>query len=170
MESITSLRLDFYKLSGTIPSTISKLTTATYFNPSVNCLTGTIPTVLGLLSGIMEQIYLNNNLFTGTIPSVLMNCTNLLAIDISANNLGGTIPDCFFRLKNAFFLNIGTNQFSDTIPSTLMYATSLEAVEFGENIFTGGIPTAIGMLSGLTTLSPFGTIHSLAPFPLRSDT
>ena len=69
-------------LSGTIPTSLSSLSTLTYLYLSVNYISGTIPTQLGQLTRV-TCLYFWNNALTGTIPSELMRLSSATTIDLS---------------------------------------------------------------------------------------
>lgn len=75
---------------------------------SKNNFTGTIPSTLGLLDGLME-IALDDNMFSGTIPSEISKIRSLELLILSRNHLSGTIPDSIFKLENLTLIDIASN-------------------------------------------------------------
>jgi hypothetical protein len=63
----------------------------------LNDLTGTLPTELGLLTGL-EYVDLSFNQFTGTLPTELGNLSNLSELYLEYNEIRGTIPSSLGNL------------------------------------------------------------------------
>jgi len=81
-----------WNLSGTLPSSLSSLTTLTDLlivgNPY---LTGSIPSGLGSLSNLVN-LHLDHNSLSGTVPSTLGSLTSLTALFFANNILSSTLP------------------------------------------------------------------------------
>ena len=76
----------YNKIGGTIPSTISGLTSLRYLDLDRNSLVGTIPsTISGLIS--LQSLWFKNNLLSGTIPSTMSALTSLGNLYLSNNYL-----------------------------------------------------------------------------------
>ena len=88
IETTTTLNLNSYKLTGSIPSSIGNL---------IN----------------LEILMLNNNQLTGSIPSSIGNLTNLYNLVISENQLTGVIPS---EICNVVFITVGYNQLCPPYP------------------------------------------------------
>jgi Leucine-rich repeat (LRR) protein len=82
------INLDLSKniLSGTIPSTLWKLSSLNSLDISNNQLTGTIPHTIGLLESINE-LNLSNNKLSGTITTEMSKLKKLSALNLSKNHL-----------------------------------------------------------------------------------
>lgn len=126
-------------LVGTIPASLSNLTSLTQLRLSNNQLKGSIPTPL-LTS--LTVLLLDNNLLEGTIPTPLP--TGLTTLYLHTNQLKGTIPALPSGLTNC---DLGGNQFTGTIPTPL--PSGLTNLRLGYNQLTGSIPA---LPSGLTQL------------------
>ncbi|XP_071721898.1 uncharacterized protein [Rutidosis leptorrhynchoides] len=143
-QSLTNFRmlrqfeLSHNNLNGSIPSGLLNSTSLTsYFNISINRLTGTIPVEVGnlnlgvldvsanMLSGeipstlggfmSLETLHINSNSFHGKIPSSLRSLRGLQDIDFSSNNLSGEIPD-FLSSFELHYLNLSNNNFEGNVP------------------------------------------------------
>eukprot|EP00536_Pseudo-nitzschia_multiseries_P014751 jgi/Psemu1/262404/estExt_Genewise1Plus.C_7630022 len=86
-------------LKGTIPSSMG--TTLASFSAS-NCgFTGSIPTEIGSLSG-MVQLWLNDNELTGEIPSEFGTVVTLEILNLQGNQLEGEMPASICARKRPF--------------------------------------------------------------------
>lgn len=85
------------ELTGSIPSTIGKLTGLVKIHLSGNNLNSAIPSELGRLTDLSLLALANNNL-TGTLPSQLSNLSTIRTLAFQGNALGGTLPSEFSEL------------------------------------------------------------------------
>lgn len=131
-------------MSGTIPTTLGRLTKLKRLVVESNILTGTIPTELGLLVDL-ERLYIHKNQLTGSIPPQLGNLTKLKELYLNNNRVSG-----------------GTPGLSGTIPTTLGGLTKLKKLIVGTNELTGTIPTELGNLANLEDLRMEGNQFSNA--------
>ena len=84
-----------------------------------NQLTGSIPTIIGLLDDIV-YLTLSNNKFTGVIPSELGTCFRLETMCLDGNQLSGEIPTELGKLDDMTTLKLEFNNFDGiTIPPQL---------------------------------------------------
>jgi Leucine-rich repeat (LRR) protein len=140
-------------LVGTIPSSLGNhLTALTYLGLFLNSLTGTIPTSLAALTGLLE-LHLNDNALTGAIPSQLGELTALTGMYLSNNALSGTIPSQLGGMTALQVLYLFGNALTGTISSELGQLTALTELWLNDNSLTGTIPSQLGDLTALTRLS-----------------
>jgi Leucine rich repeat len=71
-------------------------------------LTGTIPSSLGRLTRL-THLELNNNFLTGTIPSEIARITNLRTLILSSNGITGIIPEELGDLSSLTTFQVGGN-------------------------------------------------------------
>eukprot|EP00957_Ditylum_brightwellii_P096605 7357589-Ditylum_brightwellii.AAC.1 len=83
---------------------------------SDNQLIGSIPSEVGLLSGL-TFLYLENNQLTGSIPSVVGLLSHLGELYLRNNQLIGSIPSEVGLLSELTFLYLDNNQLTGSIPS-----------------------------------------------------
>jgi len=144
--ALTSLSLVSNQLNGTIPSSISGLSTLASLVLTSNMLYGSIPFSMGGLTAL-STLYLNQNQFSGTIPTSLGSLTQMTGlITLDGNQLTGTIPPSLGSLTGLFGFYASSNQLNGTIPSSLGSMTSLRALCLDHNQLSGSIPSS---LSGL---------------------
>ena len=115
-ESITEIRLRYNDLQGSIPSSISCLSTLTILGLRYNSLTGHIPSELGLLSSL-KFLDLDDNSLTGSIPSEVGLLSSLYRLDLDSNSLTGRIPSEIGLLSSLRRLYLRDNaELNGTIP------------------------------------------------------
>ncbi len=125
---VRTLTLDANKLSGTLPGSLSNLTSMVYLYLHDNQLSGTIPA----LPTSSKDLYLDNNQLSGVIPALP---TSLQALNLYSNQLSGVIPPLPTSLQT---LNLGSNQLSGAIPAL---PSSLQSLRLSNNQLSGPIPT-----------------------------
>jgi hypothetical protein len=94
--SIITVYLPGNNLTGTVPSSLGKLTALTALHLDRNNLTGTVPSTLGQLADL-TSLQLDSNSLTGTIPSTLGQLSYLRALQLDHNHLTGPMPALPFR-------------------------------------------------------------------------
>ncbi len=146
---VTKLELSGKSLDGTIPSSLSDLTSLTELDLGGNALTGSIPDLSALTSLGILTLGPNNLLSAGPIPSWLTAQTSLTSLDLSNTNRTGSIPD-LSSLTSLASLHLRDNNLSaGPIPSWLTAQTSLTSLDLSNTNRTGSIPD----LSSLTSLA-----------------
>ena len=141
-------------LTGSIPPVLGQLTGLTTLNFSRNMLTGVIPPVLGELKAL-ETLSLFENQLTGAIPPELGSLTNLKNLWLNDNRLTGQIPPALGALASLEWLTLYDNQLTGEVPPELGQITGLAKLNFSRNVLTGVIPPVLGNLKALETLSLF---------------
>lgn len=167
--NLRNLLLHNNQLSGVIPQSLGGVATAfardkqagsvtalpvlQVMNLSNNRLTGSIPTPMGLLSGL-KDLNLSNNRLSGAItPTMLTKLSSLENLDVSFNNLSGALPATIGTLTTLKTLILTKNQFSDTLPPTLGGLSALTSLMLDSNRFRGVIPDSLRSLRQLRTAS-----------------
>ncbi|CAN1170941.1 Probable LRR receptor-like serine/threonine-protein kinase At3g47570 [Linum perenne] len=201
------LWLGFNQLHGSLPWNLgTSLPNLENFDVAFNLLSGSVPPSLSNASNLV-LLQLSSNNFTGSMPSMadsnklvyfrapgnslgsgkandlsflssLTNATNLVSLDIQANNFGGRLPQNLGNLSislkrlalnnNKIFGNIPSgiqylvnlaefwaydNDLTGTIPSNIGKLKSLEVLDLGNNNLFGYIPSSMGNLTRLTNLN-----------------
>lgn len=83
--------LDGNDIFGTIPTQIGLMTGLASVSIANSTLTGTIPTEMGNLHQL-ERLWLFDNQLTGSIPFTLNNLPKLEVVEFHDNQLKGTMP------------------------------------------------------------------------------
>ena len=131
---VTSIRLLFNNLTGTIPSSIGDLDGLRKLELSFNNLHGELPVELGKLNKL-EVLAFNGNDLTGSIPSSLGDLSNLKQLHVSSNQLTGEIPASIGKLNRLEVLNVFDNDLSGAVPSELAALRNLKELMVAENNF-----------------------------------
>ncbi len=148
---ITEINLGNNNLSGTLPTEIGDLSGLVTLDLDFNSLTGNIPSeISGMIA--LEDFDLNNNQLSGSIPTEIENLTNLTRIDFNNNQLSGSIPIELGSLVNLQTLIINNNDLTGSLPVELGNLVAVENFDFHNNQLTGSIPTAIGNLTLATKI------------------
>jgi len=91
-EKVTSIRLGYNSLIGTIPSELGQLDELEVIFLDINKLSGTIPSEIGNLVKL-EKLNLELNSLTGTVPSTLGRLANLDRMWLHFNSITGEMPN-----------------------------------------------------------------------------
>lgn len=133
---VVSISLLFNNLNGTLPTSLSELTSLKNLELSFNKLSGSIPSSLGSLKNL-EVFAINGNNFEGMIPATFGELTALKQLHLSSNNLEGTIPVSVAKLNSLEILNVFDNKLIGTIPYALTENKNLKKLVIAENELTG---------------------------------
>ncbi|MYI45476.1 MAG: hypothetical protein F4123_03625, partial [Gemmatimonadetes bacterium] len=128
-----------------------------------NNLKGTIPPILGELSGL-QVLLLGANKLSGPIPPALFRLRELTLLDLAENDLEGSIPGRIGLLPALTRLDLSGNHLTGPIPASMGSLTSLTALRLDSNDLTGSIPATLGNLAYLTELQLRGN-HLTGPIP-----
>ncbi|KAE8664570.1 putative LRR receptor-like serine/threonine-protein kinase [Hibiscus syriacus] len=112
------------------------------------------PTELGYL----EELHVEDNLFTGAIKFTPLRDSNLHVLDLSHNRLNGYFPNQVGSLTELEVLNLAGNNIAGYLPTSLADMNSLSSLDISQNNFTGSLPNNIP--NGLRSLM-FPTTISL---------
>lgn len=149
---VTDIRLSYYGLSGTLPTSLGLLSSLTFFQITGNSISGIIPTSLGLLT-LLTDLWLGSNRLAGSIPTALCELTSLQVLSVNENSLTGKIPENIGELKCLRVLWLEVNHLIGPIPSGLDSLSALYTACLHTNSLTGSIPSTIGRLSKLMSFS-----------------
>ncbi|NEU70052.1 hypothetical protein GK091_24450 [Spirosoma agri] len=145
---VTILNLPDNNLIGTLPASLSALSSLKELNVSGNGLSGEIPPGLGKLTDL-TILYMPVNSLTGTIPAELGNLTKLQELYLGGNRLTGVIPSNLRKLSSLGILFLDYNQLSGGIPAWLSELSNLTALDLSGNPLGGSIPASLAALPKL---------------------
>ncbi|KAL8551137.1 hypothetical protein ACS0TY_000280 [Phlomoides rotata] len=91
LKIFTTIDLSSNNFIGSIPNSLSNLTSLRLLNLSHNSIHDSIPLALGRMTNL-EQLDLSSNQLSGGIPQTLTSLTFLVALNLSHNYLIGPIP------------------------------------------------------------------------------
>eukprot|EP01032_Pedospumella_encystans_P007828 gene7828-9336_t len=168
------------KISGTLPQTLSKLSSLLVLNLAENRFHGAVPHSLQDLSHLQELL-LDNNKLSGQLPNVFVTLANLRTISLYGNRLSGAIPSSIGSLPELTFLYLDSNHFTGTVPEALCQVTDLVHLKLQNNDLHGPVPPCLGSLHSLHILDlsnnsltgsiphTFGTLSSLTILYLQEN-
>ncbi|KAL4583220.1 hypothetical protein LXL04_007787 [Taraxacum kok-saghyz] len=140
------------RFSGTIPSSISKLTELTQLKLGGNQLTGTVPGGIRQLKSL-TLLSLERNKLTGSIPDFFTSFSNLRVLRLSYNRFSGNIPPSISTLAPLLaYLELGHNLLTGRIPDFLGKFRTLDTLDLSWNGFSGTVPKSFGNLTKIFNL------------------
>jgi len=150
---ITKLELTGNNLAGTLPDSLSTLSSLTSLAVRLNTeLRGSIPDSYGELTNL-QRIYLHENSFTGTFPESFANLLDLEYIYIYRTEISGTLPSSWASLTKLFLLNLHSNHITGTLPPEWGALEEMTYLYLGHNRLTGTFPDEWAGMENLWTLS-----------------
>lgn len=175
MSKLIALALFSNDLTGSIPSSITNLTTLHLLYLFENQFYGQLPTSLNRMVNLTEvdldsnhlsgplspsiaqlpqlaYLYLFDNDFTGEIPLVFGNLSQLIELVLHTNYLSGSLPNTFRNLSHLQICYLHNNNLHGSIDDALQGLESLTQVDFDHNQFSGSIPSTFSALANLTML------------------
>ncbi|XP_061363667.1 receptor-like protein kinase HSL1 [Gastrolobium bilobum] len=135
--------------TGTIPETLSGLTSLRRLDLSQNNFSGDIPASFGQFQRL-ESLVLVNNLLNGTIASSLGNISTLKELHLAYNIFYHAIPSELGNLTNLEDLWLAGSHLVGSIPVSLRGLVRLRNLDLSQNMLTGTIPEQA--LSGLSSI------------------
>ena len=148
---VTGLELQRTSLTGSIPPVLGQLTGLERLWLYDNHLEGEIPPALGTLANL-QGLFLSDNQITGKIPPELGQLTNLRQLSLYDNRLRGEIPPALGTLIKLWDLHLSGNQLTGRIPPELGQITNLRQLWLYGNHLEGEIPPALASLTNLRGL------------------
>ncbi|CAA7020612.1 unnamed protein product [Microthlaspi erraticum] len=154
------LDLSSCSITGTVPTSLSRLSRLTVLDLSSNSLTGSIPASLGALSKL-QRLNLSRNALSSSTPLSLGDLSALTDLDLSFNDLSGSVPSQLKELRDLQTLVIAGNRLSGSLPPDLFSSLSkLRIVDFRDSGLTGVLPFRLLSLPDLTMLDLSGNQFS----------
>jgi Leucine-rich repeat (LRR) protein len=126
-------------LTGTLPSSLQKLSDLLYLDVSHNNLTGTLAASLVESWSQLEQLYVEYNHFHGTLPPQLGKLTKLQQFSAEHNRFSGSIPTFSWSVTTVGTSNSGDS--TGTVTSEVF--APLQQLLLAQNRFTGPLPATL---------------------------
>ncbi|KAJ8458210.1 hypothetical protein OPV22_031136 [Ensete ventricosum] len=133
--SITAIDLSNNNIGGGIPENLP-LTLHIFFL-SANQFTGSIPSSLSKLT-LLTDMSVNNNHLTGDLPDAFSSLTGLINLDLSVNNISGQLPPSMGSLSSLTTLHVQNNQLSGIL--NVLEDLPLKDLNIENNLFSGPVP------------------------------
>ncbi|WVZ79096.1 hypothetical protein U9M48_026717 [Paspalum notatum var. saurae] len=136
--SIITIDLSNNNIGGTIPEDLPA--TLQSFFLSANQLTGSIPSSLSKLKNL-TAMSVNNNRLNGDLPDAFDPLNRLVNLDMSYNNLTGLLPSSMKSLASLTALHMQDNQLSGTLD--VLQDLPLKDLNIENNLFSGPVPASL---------------------------
>ncbi|KAJ8560015.1 hypothetical protein K7X08_004073 [Anisodus acutangulus] len=137
---VTVLRLPASALYGTLPvNTISNLTRLRTLSLRLNRLSGPLPSDISKCVEL-RNVYIQGNFFSGPV-TFLSGLHSLVRLNLADNNFSGNIPSAYNNLTRLRTLLVQKNQFSGSIPE--LKFPNLEQFNVSFNKLNGPIPRSL---------------------------
>ncbi|CAJ2647436.1 unnamed protein product [Trifolium pratense] len=151
-QRVTKLKLQGYKLHGSISPFLGNLSHMRFLNLGDNNFNGNIPQELGRLSRLRYLLLLNNSL-SGEFPINLTKCSELKRMMLVGNKLIGKIPSQIGYLQKLQHFRMDKNNLSGKIPPSIKNLASLTIFMTSFNNLEGNIPQEICSLTQLKIIA-----------------
>lgn len=158
LQELFIMRLEFNRLSGTIPTEIGLHRQLEFVHLGHNNnISGTLPTQLGQISSL-QALYAMDNRISGSIPTELGTIELLRFVNMTSNRLAGTLPTEMGKFAKLRDLTLDHNLISGTLPLELTNVSSLLHLRMSDNRLQGNFTAfeSIGNLASLETLDLYG--------------
>ncbi|KAM3317705.1 hypothetical protein ACQJBY_035421 [Aegilops geniculata] len=159
LPKLERLGLGFNHFTGTIPSSISNISSLISLDLTQNKFSGYMPPTLGRLAALQylelgnNEIEANDNKGWEFITS-LANCSQLQQLALYKNSFGGQLPGSIVNLSTTLQrLTLHDNRVSGSIPADIGNLVGLELLVIANTPISGVIPESIGKLVKLIELA-----------------
>ncbi|KAM0068540.1 putative protein kinase RLK-Pelle-LRR-XII-1 family [Helianthus debilis subsp. tardiflorus] len=101
----------------------------------------------------LVSLYLWGNQLTGPLPPTISNCSRLSDLQMNKNKFSGKLMIDFSKLRDIYFITIGSNNFGSKEIDEMKFINSLENctklkyLDISDCNFQGVLPSSIGNLS-----------------------
>lgn len=133
--SIVTIDFSNNFIGGTIPENLP-LTLRGFFL-SANQFTGSIPSSLSKLT-FLSDMSVNENNLSGELPDAFQTLTGLINLDLSSNNISGHLPSSMEALSSLTTLHIQNNRLSGNLE--VLQDLPLKDLNIEDNLFSGPVP------------------------------
>lgn len=149
--NVQQLRVRALGLTGTVTSTLNKLSQLTILELNLNSFTGPMPSLAGLAH--LQVAYLDDNNFSSIPADCFDGLTSINELHVENNpNLGGwSLPQSLSLATSMTVLSVTNSTVTGQLPSFLGTLPSLITLEASYNSLQGGIPDSFAA-SNIQTL------------------
>eukprot|EP01018_Ginkgo_biloba_P037031 Gb_10988 [translate_table: standard] len=138
---VTVVRLPGVGLIGSIPlGTIGNLTELRVLSLRWNRLSGSIPSDLTKCV-YLRNLYLQNNQFSGSLPSFISMWPSLVRLNLAFNRFTGPIPSSLNSLKRLGTLYLQNNSLTGSLPT--LNLPNLQQFNVSNNKLNGSVPSTL---------------------------
>jgi Leucine-rich repeat (LRR) protein len=158
LSSLQSIVLDYNSLYGSLPNTVGNLSQLQHFSVALNSISGSVPWQLMGSNGTVgttsiKYLGLSENPLTGTLPAEVPWSGSLVVVIIANTMISGPIPkSALASATQLAYLILVDNILSQSIPTGIGQLTTLEYLYLSENMLTSTLPPALFHLPQLLDL------------------
>jgi hypothetical protein len=150
-QEVVYLDLSSTGSSGSIPTQIGLLTGLTMLLLFKNELLSSLPSQLGKLRRL-ERLVLSGNFFSGRLPDELFDLTTLTYLSFAQNGISGSLSPRIAQLRELNTLWAASNKLDGSIPVELATLSKLTSIWLSSNRLTGSLAPELGRLTLLEEL------------------
>ncbi|KAM0843118.1 hypothetical protein ACQ4PT_057923 [Festuca glaucescens] len=162
--TLQNLFLSDNQLTGSIPSSLSRLTSLSAMSLNANHLDGELPDAFDPLVGLVNLDISSNN-FSGVLPPSVKNMSSLTTLRIQDNQLSGTLD--YLQDLPLKDLNVENNLFSGPVPPKLL---NIPTFKMDGNPFNTTIAPSASPPSAAAGPAPTPTPTGPKPAPTPTTT
>uniref|UniRef100_A0A453JL54 Protein kinase domain-containing protein n=1 Tax=Aegilops tauschii subsp. strangulata TaxID=200361 RepID=A0A453JL54_AEGTS len=151
ISSLISVGFDSNRFSGYFPPTIGKLGALQYLNLNNNKLEANDNKGWEFITSLANCSYCDNRI-SGSIPADIGNLVGLQTLVIANTSMSGVIPKSIGKLENLIDLALYNNSLSGLIPPSLGNLSQLNKLYARNSNLEGPIPPSLGKLKNLFVL------------------
>ncbi len=129
---ITEIALNNNNLNGTLPSTLTDMTSLKRLELGINNISGTVPNTWDNTPDL-EYIDFGNNNFSGPIPSTFGDAIDLWYLALQNNSFSGELPESIGYLDNLLLYYCVINDLSGCYPTSYENLCNIMIVDFQIN-------------------------------------
>ncbi|KAF0897400.1 hypothetical protein E2562_036936 [Oryza meyeriana var. granulata] len=148
---VTSLNLADKGLAGTLPPSLSTLTSLTALQLQGNALAGAVPSLAGM--GSLTRLALDGNAFTSLPADFLEGLTSLQYLSMDDLPLQPwSVPDAIANCSSLDTFSASNASIAGAFPAVLASLASLRYLRLSYNNLTGGLPPMLSALIAMESL------------------
>ncbi|CUI14183.1 GP46-like surface antigen, putative [Bodo saltans] len=152
LTSLESISLQYNALSGTLPASWVLLCNLTTIDVSFNSLTGPLPESWASLPNL-TALKLQYNSLNGTLPAAWANMSSLYQLYLTSNSLGGTLPASWASMSKMQYLYLQSNSLNGTLSGAWCAMLTLQSIDISYNKLSGVLPAQWGSMINIGSIT-----------------
>ena len=151
LTSLQLLNLGDNAISGSIPADYASLINLQILNISSNSLSGQFPTYIKDFN-YLQYLHLGNNDLTGSLPQDFSKLIYLKEFRVNDNQLSGGLNNSLGNCAQLIHFDASSNQLENDLPPSLGALPDLTHIYLDENKFVGEVPGQWGDLQSIVRI------------------
>ncbi|KAK6923057.1 Leucine-rich repeat [Dillenia turbinata] len=153
LDQLRVLNLSRNFFTGALPPQLFYLQYLEVLDLSFNSFSGFFPSLIGIPSLRLTQLYLTSNMLSGSLSIQIGSLSNLIRLDISSNNFSGPLPNAFQNLRKLEQFSASSNNFSGNLPASLSNSPTLSVLNLQKNSLSGPIDINCSAMVNLAVIN-----------------